>query len=158
TQERRWDRLPAYAVIPIAPDNVAAVDPVRLPMLLVDDVRSRRGQIVQLDIAGFVDDSSAGSIPSRIEVLGDLPLAISHHPLASVFLRVDEEALPSLPHDRRAIMRIALAIHALAKADLAQQLDRTRFERARANSMQHMLSALPFQYHAIDAASIEDMR
>jgi hypothetical protein len=40
----------------------------------------------------------------------------------------------------------------------AQQLDRTRLERAGTNSMEHMLPGLPLQYDAVDAVSIEDVR
>jgi hypothetical protein len=55
-------------------------------------------------------------------------------------------------------MRLTFAIHAFPEADGAQQIDRTRLERAGANSIEYMLSGLPFQYDAIDAVSIEDMR
>src|SRR5262249_62396056 len=61
-------------------------------------------------------------------------------------------------HDRRAIMRVTFAIHAVPEADGSEQLDRTGFEGAGTNAMQHMLSRLPFQYDAIDAVSVEDVR
>ena len=55
-------------------------------------------------------------------------------------------------------MGMDFAIHVLPEADSAQQLDSPRLQRTGANSVQHMLSCLPLQYHAIDAVSIEDMR
>ena len=51
----------------------------------------------------------------------------------------------------------ALAIHPGAQSDFAQELDRAGLQHAGANSLQYMSTALPFQYDAVDAVSIEHM-
>ncbi len=55
-------------------------------------------------------------------------------------------------------MRMALAIHARAEADLAQQFDAAGLQHAGANPRQHIGAALPFQHDAVDAVAMEDMR
>src|ERR1700724_4168318 len=79
-----------------------------------------RSELVQPDIADFVDDLSAGRVTCRIEVFGDGRLAIGHHLLAGEFLGVDEEARPSLPGNSRALMGMPLAIHPLTQSAFAQ--------------------------------------
>jgi len=107
-------------------------------------MRRCRRQIVQLGVIRFVDNLSAGCIASCIEILRDRCLAVGHHPLAGVFLRVDEKAGPPLPRDRRTVVRMAFPIHALPETDGAQQVDGACLQCTGANSLQHMLSGLPF--------------
>src|SRR3984893_1930941 len=45
-----------------------------------------------------------------------------------------------------------------AHSDFAQKLDRAGLEHAGANSLQHVIAVLPFQYDAVDAVSMEHMR
>src|SRR5262245_11081371 len=113
---------------------------------------------MQLDIARFVDDKSAGCIARGIEILGDRRLAVGHHALAGILHRIDEKARPPLPRDGRTVVRMAHAIHPLAEPYGAQQFDRASLKRAGANSLQNVLSGLPFQHDAVDTVLIEDMR
>jgi hypothetical protein len=55
-------------------------------------------------------------------------------------------------------VRMALAIHALAETDGAQEVDRARLQNAGANPLQDMRPALPFQDDAVDAVAMENMR
>src|SRR5262249_59438213 len=73
------------------------------------------------------------------------------------FFGVDEEPRPSLPGNCRTIVGMPDAIHAPAQSDLPQKLDAARLQHAGTNSLQHMGAALPFQYNAVDAVSIEKM-
>jgi hypothetical protein len=52
---------------------------------------------------------------------------------------------------------MAFATHPFAEADSPQQVDRSRLQGTGPNTLQHMLSGLPFQYDAIDAISMEDV-
>src|ERR1700730_3355543 len=106
-------------MLAVATGDVIAIDPPGT-FFLIDYIGSVRSELVQPDIADFVDDLSAGRVTCRIEVFGDGRLAIGHHLLAGEFLGVDEEARPSLPGNSRAIMGMPLAIHPLTQSDFAQ--------------------------------------
>jgi hypothetical protein len=54
-------------------------------------------------------------------------------------------------------MGMPLAIHPHTQSDFTQELDRAGLQNARPNSPQHMSTALPFQYDAVDAVSMEHM-
>src|SRR5205807_4308631 len=68
-----------------------------------------------------------------------------------------KESWPSLPHNRGAVVRTSLKIHARAKSNLAQKLDRASLQNASANSFLHMGAAVPFQHDGVDAISVENM-
>src|SRR3979411_2625141 len=106
-------------MLAVATGDVIAIDPPET-FFLIDYIGSVRSELVQPDIADFVDDLSAGRVTCRIEVFGDGRLAIGHHLLAGEFLGVDEEARPSLPGNSRALMGMPLAIHPLTQSDFAQ--------------------------------------
>src|SRR5690349_3504788 len=55
-------------------------------------------------------------------------------------------------------MRVAFPVHALAKAHLAQQCDRTGFQHAGADAPEHVSPALPFQHNGVDTAAVQNMR
>ena len=50
-----------------------------------------------------------------------------------------------------------LAIHPRTQSYFTQELDRAGLEHAGPNSPQHMSTALPFQYDAVDAVAMENM-
>ena len=108
-------------------------------------------------VCGLVDDLAAGSVAGGIKVFGDVGLAIGHHRLAGIFRGVDEEARPAFPSDARAVVGHALAVHALAEADLAQQRDAAGLQHAGANPLQHVGAGLPLQHDAVDAVAIENV-
>ena len=54
-------------------------------------------------------------------------------------------------------MGMPLAIHPRTQSDFTQEVDRAGLQHAGPNSPQHMSTALPFQYHAVDAVSMEHM-
>ena len=149
--------MPAHAMEAVAAGDVIAVDPAGLTILLIGHVWAVRREVVQCDVARFVDDLAAGRIACGIEVFGDRGLAVSHHRLARVFFRVDEESRPFLPGDGRSVVGMALAIHAPAEADGAQEVDRARLQNAGANPLQDIRPALPFQHDAVDAVEMENM-
>ncbi len=55
-------------------------------------------------------------------------------------------------------MGMAFAVHPLAGARIAQHLDRAEFEHARADALEHMRLALPFEHDAVDSMSVQQMR
>jgi hypothetical protein len=115
-------------------------------------------QIIQLDIARLVHNFSARGIPRRIQVFSNCSLPVRHHHLSGKFFGVDEESLPPFPRDCRSTMRLPFTIHALAEAHRAQQIDGSGLQHSGANPPQHMLAALPFQHHGIDAVPAKSMR
>ena len=54
-------------------------------------------------------------------------------------------------------MGMALAVHARAQPDLAQEVDGPGFQHAGANPRQHMGAALALQDDAVDAVATENM-
>ena len=78
-------------MITVAADDIIAVDLLAGCFFFVGDIWSARRELVQLNIAGLLNDLSADRITSRIEVFSDRVLAVGHHGLASEFLGVDEE-------------------------------------------------------------------
>src|ERR1700736_4138369 len=72
-------------MLAVATGDVIAIDPPET-FFLIDYIGSVRSELVQPDIADFVDDLSAGRVTCRIEVFGDGRLAIGHHLLAGEFL------------------------------------------------------------------------
>ena len=65
--------------------------------------------------------------------------------------------MAALPRDRRTVMGVPLAIHPSTQSDFTQELDRAGLQHAGANSLQHVSTALPFKYDAVDAVSMEHM-
>ena len=55
-------------------------------------------------------------------------------------------------------MGMAVTIHAVGEADLAQQVDRPLLQSTGPNSLQDIMPGLPLQHDAIDAVPIEDVR
>ena len=53
---------------------------------------------------------------------------------------------------------MALAIHALAEAGRAQEIDRAGLQHAGANAAQDMRPALPLEHDTVDAVEIEHVR
>ena len=60
--------------------------------------------------------------------------------------------------DTTAVMRMTLAVHALAQPVGAQQFDRTVFEHAGANAREHVGAGARLEDHAVDPATVQDFR
>ena len=105
---------------------------------------------MELDILRFLDDAPAVALPDPVELLGDRGLPVRPHRLARVRLGVDEKRLAALPDDKGSVMRMTFAVHALARARLAQHLNRAEFEHPGANALQHIGFRLPLEDDAVD--------
>ena len=112
---------------------------------------------MQLDVVGFVDDAAAGTVPCRVEILGQSGLAVRHHRLAGEPAGVDQQP-PAAPDDGTAVMLLAFAVHALAQAGVAQQVDAVRLQHAGADALQDIGAGAAFQHDAVHLVLVEDVR
>ena len=110
-----------------------------------------RGYVVELDVLRLFNDASAVALPDPVQFLGDRGLAVRPHRPAGVRLGVDEEGLAVLPDDEAAVMRMAFAVHPLARARFAQHLNGAEFKHAGADALQHIGLRLPLENDAVDS-------
>ena len=55
-------------------------------------------------------------------------------------------------------MRLTIAVHAFAQADIAQEFCGAGLEDTRANPLQHVLAGLALEHDALDAVLVEHVR
>ena len=113
---------------------------------------------MELDVLRFFNDASAVAFPDAVEFLGDRGLPVRPHRLARVRLGVDEKRLAVLPDDEAPVMRMTFAIHALARARIAQHLNGAEFEHPGADALQHVGFRLPLDDDAVDSMAVQQMR
>ena len=142
---------------PVAAGDEVAFERLGCAALLVSHLRRGRGQVVELDILRFFNDASAVALPDPVQFLGDRRLPVRPHRPAGVRLGVDEKRLAVLPDDEAAVMRMAFAVHPLAGARIAQNLDRAEFEHAGADAFQHIRFRLPLDDDAVDSMPMQQM-
>src|SRR5262249_31660361 len=157
-ERRRRNRCPAHPVGAVDARDIVAFDRLLGPVFGMGHERPLRRKLVQTDVAGLIDNLSAGSIARRIKVFRERSLAVGHQLLAGKSLRVDEKPGSALPGDRRAVVRMTFAVHALAKPNLAQKPDSAVFEHAGADAFEHVCAALALQHNAVDTITIQNMR
>ena len=116
------------------------------------------GQVVQRHIFGLVEYDAVGGVTRRVEVLGDVRLAVDHHRLARVFPGIDEQAVCVGPDNGAPVVQLTVAVHSLAHASRPQQLDGTPLEHASAYAAQHVLAGVPLQHDALDPVPVQDLR
>ena len=155
---RRWDRCSADAVEAVAPGDEVAVDALVDTVGAVRHERRIGGDGVQLDVGRFEHDVGAGGVGRRVEVGLDLGLAVRHHLLADPLHRVDREQVVAAPGEVDRLVDVALGVHSIAEADVAERLDRAPLEHAGADAFEDVLAAAEFEDDVVDAGTPEHVR
>ncbi len=145
-------------MVAVATGNEVAGEGFGSPCPLVDDLRRVTRNIERANVLRLVDNPAAVALTHPIQLLGDCRLAERPHRLAAMLDGIDQKRLAVLPCDPTPVVRVAFALHPLAQARLPQKLDRSPFEHAGADPLQHMRLRLPFEHDAVDPAEVKQMR
>ena len=147
-----------HAVEPVAAGDEVAFQRIR-------DAAFHEGQfgrggscVVELDILRLFDDPSAVALPKPVQFFGDRRLSMRPHRPAGVRLGVDEEGRAVLPDNEAAVMRMAFAVHPLARARVTQHLNGAVFKHAGADALEHIGFRLPLDDDAVDFITMQQMR
>ena len=124
-----------------------------LTLFSIEHVAGHLRGLVQRHVGGVMDDDAAHGVARIIEVAGHFRLAIDHDRLAGIFLQVNA-VHHAVMGDMKAVMNLAFGIHALAHAGLAHQFGKAMFQHAGADARQHMVAAVLFEQHVVDAALV----
>jgi len=156
-EHRAGNIRPTDTVEPVATGDKITVE------LLLDAVLAvghawRAGEVVQRHVFGLGDHDPVVGIAGRVQVLGDLRLAVDHHGPARVLLCIDAQAMCSGPDDEAAVVRLALAVHAFAHAGRPQHLDGAPLQHTGTCATEHVLAGLSLEHDAVDAVPVRDLR
>ena len=144
-------------MIPIAPGDEVAIDPVLLAVLDISDPRRISGDVAGHHVGGLVDDDASPGFDRRVQIRLDFGLSVGHERRARVLLNVDEQALAITPSDGAARPEGPFPVHALAHSRVTEDLDRPPLQDAGTDPRQHVFSRLPLQDDALDPVEVESL-
>ena len=121
----------------------------------VGDFRRGAVDIVEPDVLRLLDNRPSVALAHPVELFRDRRLAVRPHGLPGMLLGADKKRLAILPDDEASVVGVSLAVEPLAKTCVAQELDRSVLEHARANTLEHIGLGLPLEDDAVDPAEMQ---
>ena len=112
--------------------------------------------VVDGDVIDVEEGGRACGLARVIEIAGELGLAIDDDIAAGMGVEIDPELRVAIGDDR-ALMGKALAVHAVARACLPQQIGGAGFQNARTDAAQHIIAGLAFEDDGVDALTVQEL-
>ena len=133
----------------VAAGDEAGLDPMLPPVLRIADPGRVALDVVQRHVGRLVDDLESPLGCRLHEVAGELGLAVHHHLLAGEAGNVDPDQ-PLAVGEVEAVVRQALAVHALGQAEPVHQAGGHGLEHAGPDPREHIFGGLALDDHHLD--------
>ncbi len=135
----------------VAPSDEVTIDPLVDAVRAVGHERRVGGDVVQFDVRGLEHQMCTVAFRGDVQVVLDLGLPVSHHPLADEVDGVHTQEVVTAPREVDRLFDVSFGVHACAEPDLAQRLDGAPLEHAGSDSIKHVLPAAQLEHDVLDA-------
>ena len=142
----------------IGPDHKVTVHTQVVVTQTVGDIGAIAGEVMRLHVFCVVNHHALHAVTGVIQVAGDFGLTIDHHRVAATETVQVHPAQLALVRNVKAVVDFAFAVHALAALGLVHQFGKAMLEHPGANTAQHVVAALLFQHHVVDALEVQQLR
>src|SRR6185437_12563756 len=151
------DGLTRDAVEAVAAGDEVAAQLAPAALVAVGDARAVAVDFGERHVVGLKAQRVARIEPDADQVLHHLGLTVDHDRRAAGQLGERDAVTLAVELERHAVVDDALAVHPLAGADRAQQVDRALLEHARPDTPLAVLAAAALEHDRFDPPSLQEL-